>query len=315
MPRFVRRYLVAPMAVALGLVAAACGDTQPTPEAAPTPTGEAAFPVTITAANGDVTIGARPERIVSMSATATEMLFAVDAGEQVVAVDSTSNFPPEAPTTDLSAFEPNPEAVAELDPDLVIVSDDINEIIASLEALEISVIHQPAAATLEDTYAQIEQIGAATGNVPEAADLVASMRSEIERLSASVPAFEEPPTYYHELDQTFFSVTSETFIGQIYALAGLENIADGAADSGPYPQLSAEFIVDADPDLIFLADTKCCGMTVEKAARRPGWDRLTAVERGAVVELDDDVASRWGPRVVDLLRIVVESVSELERAA
>jgi iron complex transport system substrate-binding protein len=264
------------------------------------------------AANGKVTIEARPERIVSLSPSATEMLFAVGAGDQVVAVDDNSDYPSDAPTTHLSGFEPNVEAVAEFDPDLVVLSDDVNDIVRSLKALGIPVLLQPAAETLADTYTEIDQLGAATGNVAEAAEVVASMKSEIEELARSLPDFEEPPTYYHELDQTFFSVTSNTFIGQIYSLAGLKNVADNAKEGGAYPQLSAEFIIDADPDLIFLSDTKCCGITAEKVAGRPGWNQITAVKTGAVVELDDDVASRWGPRVVDFLRVVVGEVSELQ---
>jgi iron complex transport system substrate-binding protein len=126
----------------------------------------------------------------------------------------------------------------------------------------------------------------------------------------------EPPTYYHELDSSFFSVTSGTFIGQVYAMAGLENIADVAEGAETlYPQLSAEFIIDSDPDLIFLADTKCCGESLETVTARPGWDQLTAVANGDVVELDDDVASRWGPRVVDFLAIIVDEVTALPAAA
>jgi iron complex transport system substrate-binding protein len=279
------------------------------------PSPEGAFPVTVRAANGEVRIERRPERIVSLSPTSTEMLFAIGAGDQVAAADEFSNYPPEAPDTDLSGYEPNVEAIAEFDPDLVVLSNDVNDVVASLEALGIPVILHPAAETLEDTYAQIEQLGAATGHVAEAAELVASMREEVHRLVAEAPRFEEPPTFYHELDQTFFSVTSDTFVGQVYALVGLSNIADRAKGGGPYPQLSAEFIIEADPDLIFLADTKCCGVTAEEVARRPGWDRITAIRTGAVVELDDDVASRWGPRVVEFLRAVVEAVSRLERVS
>lgn len=305
-----------PLLVALALAATACGDGETEPRSAPSPTAEAAFPVTVEPANGPVTIEARPERVVSLSPTSTEMLFAVGAGEQVVAVDDQSNFPPEAPTTELSGFEPNVEAIVEFDPDLVFVSGDVNDLVASLEALDVPVILHPAATTLDDTYAQIDQTGVATGNAAEASELVESMRSEVEELTASTPELEEPPTYYHELDQTYFSVTSETFIGQVYSLVGLENIADEAKGAGSgYPQLSAEFIIDADPDLIFLADVKCCGVTARKVAQRPGWDQITAVQNDAVVELDDDVASRWGPRVVEFLDTVVEAVSELEAAA
>jgi iron complex transport system substrate-binding protein len=281
-----------------------------------TSAAETGFPVTIEAANGRVTVEELPESIVSLSPTGTEILFAIGAGGQVVAVDEFSNYPEEAPTTDLSGFEPNVEAIVGYEPDLVIVSDDINDVIAGLNALDIPVIQQPAAAELADAYAQIEQLGMATGNTDGASDLVSSMQEEIAALQAQVPVFSESPTYYHELDSSFFSVTSGTFIGQVYAMAGLENIADVAEGAETlYPQLSAEFIIDSDPDLIFLADTKCCGESLETVTARPGWDQLTAVANGDVVELDDDVASRWGPRVVDLLAIIVDEVTALPAAA
>lgn len=299
----------------LALVASACGSGDAESGAPRIPEG-GGFPVTIDAANGSVTIPQQPERIISLSPTSTEMLFALGAGDQVVAVDDNSNYPPEAPTTDLSGFEPNVEAVAEFDPDLVVVSDDVNDILKSLKALDIPAIQQPVAQVFDDTYAQIEQLGAGTGHVAEAAELVGSMQSEIEELAASAPVFDEPPTYYHELDQTFFTATSETFIGQVYSLAGLQNIADAAKGAGTgYPQLSAEYIIDANPDLIFLSDTKCCDQSAKTVAQRPGWSKLTAVKTGAVVELDDDIASRWGPRVVEFFAVVVSALTELETAA
>jgi iron complex transport system substrate-binding protein len=278
-----------------------------------TSTGSPDFPVTIGPANGEVTLERRPERIVSLAPTATEMLFAIGAGDQVIAVDEFSTYPEEAPTTDLSGYEPNVEAVAALDPDLVVVSDDLNEIVSALTAIEVPVLHLPAASTLDDSYAQIEQLGMATGNLADATSLVASMTGDIDRLVASIPQLEEPVSYYHELDSSLFSVTSETFIGEIYSLVGLENIADEAEGAETlYPQLSAEYIVDADPDLIFLADTKCCGESPETVAARPGWEELTAVSRGSVVALDDDIASRWGPRLVDLLETIVGAVLDME---
>jgi iron complex transport system substrate-binding protein len=275
--------------------------------------GAKSFPVTIAAANGAVTVPRRPSRIVSLSPTATEMLYAIGAGDQVIAVDDRSNYPEGAPKTDLSGFQPNAEAVAQRKPDLVVVSDDINEILNSLAAVKVPTLHQPAAKTLSDSYAQIEQLGAATGHVAEAARLVAFMTSSVDRLKQSAP--KRKLSYYHELDQKLFSVTSKTFIGEIYILAGLENIADAAqgASSG-YPQLSAEYIIQANPDVILLADTKCCEQTADKVAKRPGWNGLAAVRNDAVIELDDDIASRWGPRVVDLLEIVVSRVSALEPA-
>lgn len=252
-----------------------------------------------------------PDHIVSLSATSTEMLFAIGAGDQVVAVDSYSNYPAEAPTTDLSAYEPNVEAIAGYEPDLVVVDGTDADLVAGLEALDIEVLEAPAARTLDDTYDQLAELGEVTGHVDEAAEVVDEMQADIDELLADLPSRDEPLTYFHELDNTLFSVSSQTFIGQLYALAGLENVADAAdadGQTGGYPQLSAEYLVNADPDLVFLADTKCCDQTAASFAARPGFGGLHAVTAGQVVELDDDIASRWGPRVVDLLGEIVDAV-------
>jgi len=302
----------------LVLVLGACGaDETPTGGDRTTATGpaSASFPVTIPTGNGDVTIDERPERIVSLSPTATEMLFAIGAGDQVEAVDDQSNYPEEAPGTDLSGFEPNVEAIASYEPDLVVYATETGDLGASLEALDITTLVLPAAATLDDVYEQIEQLGLATGHEAEATEVAQELSAQVETITTSVAPAATSLTFYHELDDTFYSVTSSTFIGQLYALLGLDNIADEADDTGGgYPQLSAEYIIDADPDLIFLADTRCCGQSAETVADRPGWDRIAAVENGNVIPLDDDVASRWGPRVVEYLRLIADAVSEVEEA-
>lgn len=275
----------------------------------------ASFPVTIATDSGEVTIDERPERIVSLSPTATEMLFAVGAGGQVEAVDDQSNYPDEAPVTDLSGFEPNVEAIASYEPDLVVYTTETGDLGASLEGLGITTLILPAAATLDDVYEQIEQLGLATGHEAKATEVTRELRAQVETITTSVSPAEQPLSFYHELDDTFYSVTSTTFIGQLYALLALENIADEADDTGGgYPQLSAEYIIDADPDLIFLADTRCCGQSAETVADRPGWDGIAAVENGNVIPLDDDVASRWGPRVVEYLQLIADAVSEVREA-
>jgi iron complex transport system substrate-binding protein len=307
-----RRSLLPLLLVLVALVVAGCGQDGSTSDAA-APTGQgAAFPVTLDSPGGKVVLDQRPERIVSLSPTATEMLFAIGAGGQVGAVDSNSNYPEEAPKTDLSAYQPNIEAIAGYKPDLVVYSDDPGELAAGLGKLSIPALQQPAATRLDDTYAQLDQLGRATGHQAEAAQLTATMRAEIEKIAAAARP-ERPLTYYHELDKNLYSATSKTFIGQLYAQLGMKNIAD-AADKGAsgYPQLSAEYVIKADPDLIFLADTKCCGQSARTVAARDGWDQLTAVRSGGVVALDDDVASRWGPRVVDFLKTVAAKVQTLE---
>ena len=273
------------------------------------PTVDDPFPVIVAADNGDIIIEQRPEAIVSLSPTATEMLFAVGAGEQVIAVDEYSSFPSSAPVTDLSGFTPNFEAIASYEPDLVIVSNDIEDLVATLGALDIQVLVMPAVSTLDGIFDQIDEIGMATGHATEAAQLVEVLASDLERAVGGLPTMDEPLTYYHELDPTFYSVTSSTFIGGVYQKLGLVNIADPAdVDGFGYPQLSVEYIVDSNPDLIFVTD--CCGESFDTVSTRPGWESISAVQTGSVIVVDDDIASRWGPRTIEFLRAVAEAVSK-----
>jgi iron complex transport system substrate-binding protein len=311
-----QRLIVLVGAGLLALALAACGSSDPEPAAAPTTTVaeeavSVSFPVTVEGDNGRVEIAAEPARIVSLSATATESLFAIGAGDQVIAVDDQSSFPPEAPVTDLSGFQPNIEAIAGYEPDLVIAAYDPGGLVNGLERLGIPVLLQDAAPDLDAAYAQIETLGEVTGRVEEAAAVAEDMEAEIERLVASAEGA-AGLSVYHELGPDFFSATSGTFIGSIYERLGLDNIADDADRAGSdYPQLSAEHIVSSNPDLIVLADTKCCGQTAETVAKRAGWGRIDAVAEGNVVEADDDITSRWGPRTVDFVRVVVEALAEV----
>ncbi|MGZ4154177.1 MAG: ABC transporter substrate-binding protein [Actinomycetota bacterium] len=308
-----------PLVAALALLLAACADGAPAtggPPGTPSSSASSAFPVTVHAAGGAVTVPSRPERIVSLSPTATEMLFAIGAGDQVVAVDDQSNYPPDAPTTKLSGYEPNAESIASYDPDLVVYANDLGDVRSALDDLGIPALLQPAAAGLHDVYDQIEELGAVTGNESGAGKLVSTMRSQIAAIVAAVPKPPHALTYYQELDDTYYSVTSSTFIGKLYSLLGLRNIADAADKGGSgYPQLSPEYIISANPDLIFLADTKCCGQSRATVEKRPGWDGIAAVRNGGVIPLDDDVASRWGPRIVDFLRAIAHAVTGVEDRA
>ncbi|KAA0918500.1 ABC transporter substrate-binding protein [Dietzia sp. ANT_WB102] len=262
------------------------------------------------AAPADQTTAAagEPQAIVSLAPTTTEMLYAVGAGEQVVAVDERSDYPEEAPVTELSGYTPNLEAILGYAPDLVVLSDDSGDIVDGLERSGVEVLQLPAAQTLDDTYAQLEQVGAATGHIGEAAELVSRMRGEIDDIVASVPERETPLSYFHELDDTYYTVTDATYIGEVYSLLGLTSIATG---DDTYPQLSEELILEADPDVVFLADGQCCGVTPETVAQRPGWDGLTAVREDRVHMVDEDLSSRWGPRVVDFMREVAAIVGQI----
>jgi iron complex transport system substrate-binding protein len=255
---------------------------------------------------------ALPTAIISLSPTATEMLYAIGAGDQVLAVEDFSNYPPEAAEKmqGLSGYEPNVEALAGLEPDLIVTDGTNPDFLAQLDTLGIAHWEGFAAVTFDDVYDQLEQLGAATGHVAEAAELVGQMQADVADVKAGLPQLDEPLTYYHELDNTFYSVTTDTFIGAVYAELGLVNIADAVGDGNPYPQLSAEFILAENPDLIFLACTLYCGETADTVAARPGWDSLDAVANGGVIEMNDDVASRWGPRIVDYLQVAGAAVAQ-----
>jgi cobalamin transport system substrate-binding protein len=270
------------------------------------------FPLKLKAADGVVTIAKRPARIVSLSATATEDLYAVGAGKQVVAVDSYSTYPPQAPRTHLSGFTPNIEAIAKYRPDLVLIDTNANHIVRELGKVGVPVLVEPPAADLSGVYAEITQIAKATGHAQTAARVDANIRRQVAAIVRSVPRPTTPLTVYHELDQHFYSATSRTFIGQMYKLLGLVNIADKAKGSGTYPQLSAEYIIASNPDLIVLADTVCCGQTRATVAVRPGWSDIAAVRSGEVVPVNDSIASEWGPRIVLFLKAVASAVKTLE---
>lgn len=250
------------------------------------------------------------ERVVSLSPTATEILFAIGAGDQVIAVDQFSNYPEHAPFSDLDGFQVNVEAVAAYDPQVVVMQS--NEASSALEALGITVVVQDSPADFAGIYAQIGELGAVTENESGAADLVSEMQSEIAALQADAPDA-TGLRYYHELGTDYYSLNSDAFVAQVYGLFGLVSIGDeaaGEAFSGYLP-LSEEFILESDPDFIFLADTIWAEQTAETVAARAGWGDLTAVQNGAVVELNDDVASRWGPRVVEFAEAIARVLAEV----
>jgi iron complex transport system substrate-binding protein len=286
----------------------ACGGSDPTTETSVVETTEttsasSTYPVTV----GDLTLTTQPMRIISLSPTATEMLYAIGAGAQVVAVDDYSNFPAEAVAlgTALSGYEPNVEAIAGYTPDLVIVAYDAGGIVDQLKSLSIPVFMAAAATSFEDVYSQIEQLGALTGNLENAVQLSGQMQTDIAAAVAEVQLPTTPITYFHELDNTLYSATSNTFIGQVYGLFGLKNIADGVIDGNDYPQLSAEVIVKANPDIIFISHSE----TPEVIAARDGWGRLKAVTNNQVIALPADIPSRWGPRIVEFVKVIRDAIA------
>lgn len=276
--------------------------------------GAAAFPAKVVTAGGTTRIAERPVAIVSLSATATDMLYAIGAGPQVKAVDQYSDYPKGAPISNLSAYTPNIEAIVATKPDLVVVPQDTNGMVGKLAKFSIPVLVLPAPRTIDGALAQYDQLGLATGHLAQAQRETATVRARITAIKASAPAHPKAISYYYEVGVApYYSVTSDTFIGNMLDLLGMKSIADsakGAAASGGFPPLSAEFIVNANPGYIILADSQQGRQSPATVAARPGWSKLTAVTSGHVIVIADDIASQWGTRLPDLLQIVVTAMKQ-----
>jgi iron complex transport system substrate-binding protein len=297
--RSTRRVLIGSLVALTSLVAACGGDTKDSGSSS----------VTEAPVSTEV-VDDTPQRIVSLSPTHTEILFALGAGDQVVAVDSMSNYPAESASvlTDISGYEPNVEAISALEPDLVVIGDDFSGLAEQLSTIGIESWVSPAPMTLDEAYEQIVELGDVVGRLDNAQSVTQKMKDDIAEIVATIEIPATPISYYHELDDTYYSVTGNTFIGSIYDLFGMRNIADATEGDTDYPQLSAEFIVSQDPNVIFLADVNL-GVTAETVAARPGWSGLSAVVSGNIVAINDDIASRWGPRLVEFVQAVATGLA------
>jgi iron complex transport system substrate-binding protein len=287
--------------------AAATSALAPAP---PTPTTSLIphWPLTVAAANGRVTIKDLPRRIVSLDPTATEDLYAVGAGTQVVAVDQYSDFPPGAPVTSVSGADPNIGAITKYKPSLVISQND-PRLLRALRKLGIPVLIEPEVSNLRDAYSQIEQIGQATGHAYQADETVANMEEVIDHIVAQAGTKYQGLTGYWEVsaktDGPYRSATSATLVGHIMAMFGLRNIA--ATDGpGAEPELSGAEIAATKPQIILVADAS---QTPAMVAARPGWADIPAVKDHHIYALNPDLASRWGPRLPQLIEEIASALA------
>lgn len=286
------------LTIALTLALAACGDEEQ-PAAGPESTAPAAgFPVTVARSDGrDLTIPDAPQRIASLSAAATEVLYAVGAGPQVVATDDYSDYPEEAQATPkLDAYQPNVEAIVGVEADLIIVAHDQDSIVEALDRLGEEVLFLEVPDTIDGVMEQVRLLASATGHVEEGENLAREMEERIEAVTDKLADAAEGPRIYHELDNTFYTAAPNSFVGGFYELLKAHNIAEGAPTA--YPQLTQEEILDRDPEVIILANADA-GESPETVSARPGWGVISAVKNDRIHIIDPDLISRPGPRVVD----------------
>ena len=248
--------------------------------------------------------GSSPKRIISLSPSITEILFEIGSGNQVIAVDNLSNYPNEAPISDISAYDPNVEAISLLNPDLVILSYNIKNLKTALKKMGIETIYLPAPLNFEDILDQIDYLGLQTGNEDKAKKLISKMKNRMKTLQ-KLRENETAIKIYHEIDPNYYSPSKFSFIGDIYQKLNYKNVADKADISNlGYPKLSPELIISENPDLIVLPgkDNKY----VEKVKLRPGWSYIEAVKKNNFLLTNNDIASRWGPRILNFASILVE---------
>jgi len=266
---------------------------------------------TLITATGSASATTEPTRIISLSPSATEILFGIGAGHQVIAVDDNSDYPSNAPFSKLSSFTPNVEALAAYHPDLVVLQSSATNaatIQSDLQKLKINVFLEVTPSNITEAYAEFVALGKVTGHPSRAKALVTTMKAQIGEILAKAKK-KNPVTIFHELDNTLYSADSSTFIGQIYSDFNFSNIAD-AAHAGGYPQLSAESVIKANPQVIFLDDGPY-GESASTVASRPGWSAISAVKNKHVIVLPLDIPDRWGPRLVDFYRFIAQATAKI----
>jgi len=265
------------------------------------------FPVEIPRSDGKtLTVEEPPTAIVSLSPAATEIIFALGAESSLIAVDNQADFPDAAKDVakKVDAYEPNIEAIAGLDPDLVIVANNSSGIVEKLDQLDIPVFYQDIDQDIQsvtDVFGQITLLGKVTGRGAQAETLLNGLGDRLKVIEDGVQDADAStgPRIYHELDSTFFTVSDDTFIGDLYRILRVRNIA-GSGGGSAYPQMTQEAIIAANPSIIILADEEF-GVTVDSVKARPGWSVIEAVQTDQIFGIDPDVISRPGPRIIDAL--------------
>ena len=300
------------LALSLALVlalTAACGDDGDNGTSTPTVTATTAvqYPLTLTDGQSrSVTLEDAPQRIASLSPAATEVLFAIGAGDQVAAIDKFSNYPPEAATREqLDAFQPSVEAIAGAQPDLVFLVYDPGNLVDGLENAGLTVFFLETPTSVEGVLEQIQLLGRATGHPQEADELVSTMQQGIDDIQERLADVEQGPRLFHEVDNQLYTVAPASFVGSLYTILKAQNIAAGTDQA--FPQLSQEAIIEADPEVIILGDA-AGGETAETVKARPGWGSISAVKDNRIYVIDPDIVSRPGPRLVDALETLAQAL-------
>jgi iron complex transport system substrate-binding protein len=278
---------------------------------------------------------ANPERIVSLSPSNTEILFAVGAGDKVVGVTDYCNYPTELETrirtdniiTVGGYWNPSVETIVSLNPDLVLVStaqctvktnncktncdrrcELTTEVAKRLKSLGLNVlILSPH--SIDDVLGNILLVGKATGNSAQANDFVETLKQRIDSLITK-PVYHKPRVYFEVWNDPYISVNSGTWIGNLISLAGGTNVFGEAVSE--WPIIQSEDVIQKDPDIMVFPVIPGVARfwgSLKAVKERPGWNKISAVKNASLYEVSRDCISRPGPRLVESLEMLVEMIN------
>lgn len=280
---------------------AAGGPAQGSTAAAP------AFPRTVTDRGGQpITIPARPERIVSLAPGMTEVLFAIGAGPRIVATDLYSDYPDAARRTEkLDYTRPSSEQVLALRPDLVLMSSRQRDQVQRFRDLGLPVLFLGEPESLAQAFENMRTIGIAAGEDEATGVLVRGLQARVDAVAAQSAGVASRPRVFYELTPALHTAGPASFVGSLFTILRAQNIAPATP---AYPQLTAERVIAADPEVIVLGYVGTTKVDARAVVQRPGWSAVSAVRTGRVILLDPDLANRPGPRVVDALELLARAL-------
>jgi len=273
------------------------------------------FPIHVTDTLGrQVALKALPQRVISLAPSNTERLFAVGAWNTVVGVTTVDTYPPAvAAVRKVGGFVPKSisvETIVSLKPDLVLAAGELQRsVIEVLERLGIPVVAIEDPGSFDEVYAAIALVGRLTGHEQEASRVVQEMQARVERVRqavATLPQDKRVAVFYEVYDEPLMTAGRATIIGQMLEMAGGINVF--ADLPGRYPQVSSEEVVKRNPVCILGLKGHKLALTPTHIRQRPGWDRITAVQRNCLHLLDDDTVARPGPRLAAALEAIAQAL-------
>lgn len=266
-------------------------------------TEEAAFPVTVKDAVGDVTIEKEPTKIVSLIPSNTEIAYALGLGDKIVGVSDFDNYPEDVKNKEkIGGMEFNVEKIISLQPDIVLAhassAHNSEEGLKQLKDAGITVIVVPNATSFNDVYASIELIGKATGKEKEAADVVQQMKQKIDAIAEKAKEVKEEATVWVEVSPApeIYTAGKGTFMDEMLTIIHAKN---AAGDQEGWRMFTEEDAVALNPDVIITTYGYYTSNAVEQVLARPAWKDVPAIKNKRVYDVNSDLVSRPGPRLAE----------------